>query len=172
MNCLVIDTPTPKGQLFLIKENFIFQKIFLSPSSSKDLPSLIISLYQQSPFPIETIAYCQGPGAFSSLRQGAIIASILSKLYSLNLVSYSSLLAKVPRNHLGPFEVLLDARGGRSFFASGIQSTTDCSLSYQKLVDIPSEEPSPSDPEQILFLLQQATPLDPNLLLIDYLKPL
>lgn len=123
MRILVLDTSTERGIAACIDQERILFSLDLPPglhNSRYLLPELQKTLKEKSVnlHTIECIVSGMGPGSYTGIRVGAIIAKTLSFANSIPLVGVCSLDAFVP-DHNCSFAALIDAKIGGVYLQKG-----------------------------------------------------
>ncbi|MBA3237848.1 MAG: tRNA (adenosine(37)-N6)-threonylcarbamoyltransferase complex dimerization subunit type 1 TsaB [Parachlamydiaceae bacterium] len=125
MPSLLIETSTERAVVGIVEGgNLLFQKElplglnnakFLAPSIVEGLKVLNLSMSS-----ISGIAVGIGPGSYTGIRAGAMLAKALAYAANCPLIGVSTLECFAPTSD-GPFTVLIDARIGGAYFIKGIQ---------------------------------------------------
>lgn len=125
MPTLLIETSTERAVVGIVRAGaLIFQKElplglnnakFLAPAVQEGLQSLRLSMAD-----ISDIAVGIGPGSYTGIRAGAMLAKALAFAAKCPLIGVSTLECFVPTAD-GPFTVLIDARIGGAYYITGMK---------------------------------------------------
>lgn len=124
MTALLIETSTERGLVALFQRSEVIAscQLPLGFQSSRFLMPALADLLQQAkitPQLLDYIALGVGPGSYTGMRVGAIVAKTLAYSCRLPLVGVPSLWGFVPEETNVPFIALIDAKIGGVYFSTG-----------------------------------------------------
>jgi tRNA threonylcarbamoyl adenosine modification protein YeaZ len=138
MPSLLIETSTERAVVGIVKAGILlFQKElplglnngkFLAPSIEEGLRELNLSMSG-----ISAIAVGIGPGSYTGIRAGAMLAKALAFAANRPLIGVSTLECFAPTSD-GPFTVLIDARIGGAYLIKGVKEKGNIKHSLQPQV--------------------------------------
>ena len=116
MTELLIDTCTERAQIALCSSGSLIELLKLPSGfeqSRKLLPEIdaLLKKHDLLPSQLSALFVTNGPGSYTGIRMGAIVAKIFSYTCSIPLVALSSLMGFIPEEE-GPFAALIDAKIG------------------------------------------------------------
>lgn len=129
MPTLLIETGTERAVIGIVEAGeLLFQKElplglnnakFLAPAVQEGLQLLKISMSD-----VSAIAVGIGPGSYTGIRAGAMLAKALAFAAKCPLIGVSTLECFAPTAD-GPFTVLIDARIGGAYYITGVKEKNE-----------------------------------------------
>lgn len=153
MTLLLIDTSTERGVTGLCKEEVLIwgQELPMGFQTAQHLLPTIqdgLKLTGTSPKDLTAIAVGCGPGSYTGIRVGVMIAQAMAFALNIPLVGLSSLELFTPSDSKESFAVVIDAKIGGLYIKLAGEAPKLCSieeaskvLSVVKLLLTPSAEP-------------------------------
>lgn len=125
---LVLDTSTEQGVLALFKGETLMKEVHLPHGlrNSRALLPELDHLFQEHkivPQDLHFVAVGIGPGSYTGVRVGAVVAKMIHMTCKIPLVGVSSLKAFVPEKE-GPFAAVMDARVAGLYLLEGEKKGT------------------------------------------------
>jgi len=120
---LVIDTSTEQGVIAVFDNTELLKEVHLSHGlrNSRSLLPELEKLFQEldlRPQDLDFVAVGIGPGSYTGVRVGVVVAKMIHMTCRIPLVGVSSLKAFVPSND-GRFAAVLDARIAGIYYLCG-----------------------------------------------------
>lgn len=120
---LILDTSTEQGVLALFEKSTLIQEVHLPyglRNSRALLPELDRLFKQQgmTPQDLDFVAVGIGPGSYTGVRVGVVVAKMIHMTCKIPLVGVSSLKSFVPEKE-GPFAAVSDARIAGMYLLKG-----------------------------------------------------
>ena len=171
MLTLIIETSTAKPCLGLAEKGNLFaSEIFTSKASHQAASHLAKLLKKNNLFPkdLKAVALGIGPGSYTGMRMGALLAEGISYSLKAPIVTFSSMEAFLPEEE-GDFVVLFDAHLSGVYSLNG--EKRDNVLRYANSYRLLSMENLPSFKNSVTFISPDAQKLKgrtpPGLLLLE-----
>lgn len=126
---LLIETCTEKGCIALLEENRLLYHADL-PFGVNNSQSLVPAIYkgmQSVGVESQSLSYISigaGPGSYTGMRVGAVVAKSFAFVLNIPLVAFSSLECYVPSRD-GKFAAVIDAKIGGVYFLLGDRLETE-----------------------------------------------
>lgn len=112
---LIIETSTEQSGIALAHNGSLFleRRFPLGLSSSRSLMPELVEMCHEANWRVQQLSYIavgNGPGSYTGIRVGAIVAKTLAYAISCPLVAFSSLEAFQPANQVEHYTILFDAK--------------------------------------------------------------
>lgn len=145
MKALIIDTSLEISYILLVNDSeIIFFKKFENQKLSKELFTSLENILDTTKTDISSLDYIatsKGPGSFTSLRVGAMIAKTFSYVKKIPLISYISMHAYRPYFDT-KFLLAFDAKSEGLFLIEALEKNSKITyLSEPKLISIENAKP-------------------------------
>ncbi len=145
MYAFLLDTSTQKSFIALSQEGKIIDSCLMAkgPLLSKEIAFSIQNLFQKYHILVKDLDYIAlgiGPGSYTGLRVGAIIAKSFRLAHQIPIVGFCSLYGFIP-DQSASFVSVIDARSGGLYVAEGIKQNQNITFSDPQVISI--EEASP-----------------------------
>lgn len=123
MRCLLIETSTERGLISLIENGEVLfsTELPFGYNQSKNVMPEITALSQKYALTenrVDSIAVGIGPGSYTGIRIGVVIAKALAYAWQIPIIPFSSLQAFIPEKN-SPFIALIDAKIGGVYILKG-----------------------------------------------------
>lgn len=124
MTRLILEASTESSIVALCSEEKVLyeKQLPFGYQSSKHLVPVISQLLDEAGVKVEdlrSITTGVGPGSYTGIRVGVIVAEALALPYEIELIGISSLTGFIPENHEGEFAGVIDARSGGVYLQLG-----------------------------------------------------